>query len=170
MRRVLATLYLGCGLLAAAFLAAIAVFILIAIAGSLFGFITRSMDEFAGYAMAASAFLGLAYTFGTDEHIRVTLVLQRLRGPLRRALEVWCHGIGALLAAYFAWYSVKMTLVSWQLNDVSQGLVPVPLWIPQLGMAVGTTVFALAVVERLVGLIGGGELPADAGADARADR
>ena len=130
----------------------IAVCILIALAGSIFGFVTRSMDEFAGYSMAASAFLALSYTFHSNEHIRVTLFIYRFHGRQRRRLEIWCHLLGTILAGFFAWYSIKMTIVSWQLNDLSQGLIPVPLWIPQLGMAIGTAVFTIAVADRLLAL------------------
>ncbi len=152
MRKVLDSLYWTCGVLAGVFMVGIAVCILIALAGSIFGFVTRSMDEFAGYSMAASAFLALAYTFHSNEHIRVTLFLQRLRGRLRSALEIWCHLLGIALSGFFAWYSVKMTFVSWQINELSQGLIPLPLWIPQLAMAVGTVMLAVAVADRLVGL------------------
>jgi len=136
----------------------IAVFILIALAGAIFGFVTRSMDEFAGYAMAASAFLGLSYTFHSNEHIRVTLFIHRFQGRPRSRLEIWCHLLGAVLSAFFAWYSVKMTIVSWQINDLSQGLIPLPLWIPQLGMAIGTVILTIALIDRLLNLVAGGPL------------
>jgi TRAP-type C4-dicarboxylate transport system permease small subunit len=136
--------------LAGVFMVGIAVFILIALAGSIFGFVTRSMDEFAGYSMAASAFLAFSYTFHSNEHIRVTLVLHRFRGRLRKGLEVWCHLLGVVLAGFFGWYSVKMAWVSWQINELSQGLIPLPLWIPQITMAFGTVMLAVALFDRLV--------------------
>jgi len=169
-RRVLDRLYLGCGYLACGFMVALAVLILAAIGGGVFGYLTRSLDEFAGYCMAASAFLAFAHTFGANEHIRVALVLQRFQGGARRALEIWCHAVGLLLAIYFAYFSVKMVVVSWQLNDLSQGLVPVPLWLPQLGMAVGTVVFALGLADRLTGIVRGGPLPDESGIGLIADR
>lgn len=149
MRRLLDRLYWTCGVLAGVFMIGIAVCILTALAGVIFGFITRSMDEFAGYSMAASAFFGFAYTFHSNEHIRVSLFIQRFQGRPRRRLEIWCTSLGTILAGFFAWYSVKMTIVSWQIHELSQGLIPVPLWIPQVGMAIGTVVLAIALVDRL---------------------
>jgi TRAP-type mannitol/chloroaromatic compound transport system permease small subunit len=61
-------------------------------------YVARSADEFAGYAMLASAFLALASTFGRGEHIRVTLFLQHLRGRPRRLMELWCLTLGTLLS------------------------------------------------------------------------
>ncbi len=124
--------------------------------GNPFSYVARSADEFAGYCMAASAFLALAATFGRGEHIRVTLLLQRFTGTTRRLLELWCLALGALLSGYLAWFMVKSCLVSWQLGDMSTGLVATPLWIPQLGLAVGSVVFFIAVLEKLVVVARGG--------------
>jgi len=153
LRKTLDSLYWICGVLAGIFMVGIAVFILIALAGVILGFITRSMDEFAGYSMAASAFLGLSYTFHHNEHIRVTLFLQRFHGPARRRVEIWCHLLGTVISGFFAWYSVKMVYISWAIKELSQGLTPVPLWIPQLGMAIGTTMLTIAMLDRLVGVL-----------------
>jgi TRAP-type C4-dicarboxylate transport system permease small subunit len=134
--------------------------------GSLFGgavclgnpitYVAGSADEFAGYCMAASAFLALAATFGRGEHIRVTLILQRFTGTTRRLLELWCLGLAVLLSGYLAWFMVKNCIVSWQLGDVSTGLVATQLWIPQLGLAFGSVIFFIAIVEKLVVVARGG--------------
>ncbi len=121
-------------------------------------YVARSADEFAGYAMLASAFLAMASTFGRGEHIRVTLFLQRLRGAARRAAELWCLTLGSLLAGYLAWFSVRLCYVSWQLNDLSTGLIAIPLWLPQLGMAIGAVILVIAIAEQLVVVATGGPL------------
>ena len=48
--------------------------------------------------------------------------------------------------------------------------MPTPLWLPQLGMAAGSTVFCIAVLEKLVDLLLGGAVVEDVDGDARADR
>ncbi|WP_422000862.1 TRAP transporter small permease [Reyranella sp.] len=121
-----------------------------------FPYVARSADEFAGYAMLASAFLALASTFGRGEHIRVTLFLQRLQGRPRRLAEIWCLALGSLLSGYLAWFSIRLCWQSWQIGDVSTGLIAFPLWIPQVGMAAGAAIFFLAVVEQLAVVLAGG--------------
>ncbi|MGQ0677168.1 MAG: TRAP transporter small permease [Rhodospirillales bacterium] len=171
IRRILARLYSACGGLAAVFLMGVCLCSLYSIVAPMFGLVARSIDEFAGYSMATSSFLALAYTFGRGEHIRVTLVLEKLDPRGRRRLELWCLGMAAFLSGFFAFYSVKMTYTSWVLHDMSQGLVPMELWIPQIGMAVGTTVLFIAVLEKLVDVARGGELLKLADAhDPHADR
>ena len=134
----------------------IAVMTLAQIGGRLLNFAARSFDDFAGFAMAASVFLGLAWTMRCGEHIRVSLLLHHAGGGARRALEVFCLAVSLFLCGYFAWYSIDMTWTSYQLGDVSQGLVAVPLWVPQSGMALGLVVLAIALADDLlVSLLGG---------------
>jgi TRAP-type C4-dicarboxylate transport system permease small subunit len=156
MRGALNAIYKGSGLLAGFFLVAIAVMSLIQIGGRLLGFAAYSYDEFAGYSMAASSFLGLAWTLRSNEHIRMTLAIGRTKGGGRRALEILCLGVAVAMTGYFAWYSVAMVWTSYTLNDVSQGLVPVKLWIPQSGMALGLAILLLAFADDLlVAALGG---------------
>lgn len=150
MRRALELLYLGSGLLAGFFLVAIAVLTGLQIVGRELGLPASSYDDFAGFSLAASSFLGLAWTLRANEHIRMTLLLQHARGRARRALELVSLGCAAFLVGVFAWSSCAMTITSYQINDVSQGLVAVPLWIPQSGMAAGLVVVFIALVDDLV--------------------
>ena len=156
MRAFLTGLYKACGALAGVFMVGVCVFSVYSIGGSLFGYVARSADEFAGYCMAASSFLALAYTFGHGEHIRVTLILEKLHGPARRGMETWSLAAGSVLSGFFAYYSIKSAYVSWKLHDMSQGLIPIPLWMPQIAMALGTSVLFIAMVEKLVDVVRGG--------------
>lgn len=143
-------LYLGCGVLAALFMVAIALLVLVSIIARLLGLHVSGLADYAGYCMAASSFLALAYTFAHGGHIRVTLILSRFHGGARRWAELWCLGVAGFLACYFAYYSIKMVQVSHKINDISQGPDATPLWIPQLSMALGTVVLAIALVERFI--------------------
>lgn len=155
MRATLNAVYRGSGLLAGFFLVVIGVLSLMQISGRLLGYAVHSFDEFAGYAMAASSFLGLAWTFRCGEQIRMTLALHRTRGGIRRALEIACLGVAALMTGYFTWWTIDMTWTSYTLDDVSQGLVPIKLWIPQSGMALGLAVLVVALLDDLAMLATG---------------
>lgn len=161
MRAALKRLYEVAGLLGGVFMVLLLVFVLYSVGPGVglwleqtFGlpnplsYVARSADEFAGYAMLASAFLALASTFGRGEHIRVTLFLQRLRGPARRLAELWCLGLGTLLSGYLAWFSVKLCWQSYEIDRATasgasqRGLVPAALHPrqarpPQLVLRVG---------------------------------
>ena len=166
MRAALNAIYKGSGFLAGFFLVAIAVMSLAQIVGRLVGFAAHSYDEVAGYCMAASSFLGLAWTLRCNEHIRVTLMIGRFRGGRRRAFELLCLALAVALTAYFAWSSIAMVWTSYVLADVSQGLVPIKLWIPQAAMALGVTILLLAFLDDLLVAWSGGTPSYERGASA----
>lgn len=156
LSRALDCLYIAAGWLAGLFVVAIFVIMIGMSAGRLVGFDFKSGDDFASWAMAATAFLGLAYTFRCGEIIRVELLLDRAPPRLRRTLNILGLVVGIIAIGYFAWYAVDMTYTSYAFNDVSQGVVVVPLWIPQLGFSGGLVIFLIALVDEFLNVIGGG--------------
>lgn len=156
LRRALDGFYGGCGVLAGAALIAIALCVLIQIVARLAGFVVPWTAEFAGYAMAASSFLALAHTFNSGGHIRVDLLLARLKGRVRQAAELLCLVMGNIVVGYFALHVVVMTWQSYTLGDVGQGTFAVPLWIPQSLMALGVVALAVLLLDNLIRFIGTG--------------
>ncbi|WP_374631592.1 TRAP transporter small permease [Ferrovibrio sp.] len=148
MRSPLEPLYKACGWVAGLFMITLLVTILLSILGRQFNFYIRGIDAYAGYCMGAATFLALAHTFSYGEHIRVTLVLKRFTGGIRRGLELWCVALGIGFSGFFAFYSCKMVWWSWKFNDISTSNDATPLWIPQLGMAIGTSVLFIAMIEE----------------------
>jgi len=108
--------------------------------------------QYAGYAMATTSFLAMAYTFNHNAHIRVSLFVSKA-GALRRGVEIWCYAIATLTTLFLAWYAIDAVRVSLRFNDISQGQDATPLWIPQTFMAVGAVIFAIAVLDNLVRII-----------------
>jgi TRAP-type C4-dicarboxylate transport system permease small subunit len=155
LRRALGFLYDGAGVVAGLALIGTLVFVLIGIGGRLFHFHVPGTDAYAGYCMAAAGFLALAHTLKRGEHIRVTLIVEHLSPARRRALEIAALVIATLLAALFAFYSVRLAFQSWQFNDVSTANDATPLWLPQIAMAAGTLTLFVAVVDELVAEVRG---------------
>jgi TRAP-type C4-dicarboxylate transport system permease small subunit len=150
MRRLLDSLYNAAAYLAALLLVGTLVMVLLGVFGRIFAFQVRGSDAYAGYCMAGAGFLALAHTLVRGEHIRVSLVLEHAGAQGRRFLERWSLVIAVLLSCGFAWFSVRLTWQSYTLHDVSTGNDATPLWIPQLAMAAGAVVFAIAFVDLLV--------------------
>jgi TRAP-type C4-dicarboxylate transport system permease small subunit len=153
MRRFLNALYDSAAVLAALFLVALLVMVLLTIASRELALNLSGLDGYAGYFMAASGFLALAHTFMKNEHIRVTFFLNMASGQGRRWIEIWALLASTLLAVLLAVFSVRLVMQSIQFNDVSTSMDATPLWIPQLSMAMGSCIFAVAVIDRLVGFI-----------------
>ncbi len=150
MRRLLNLLYDGAAALAALFMVLLLGMVLLSIASRQFNFHVPGTDAYAGYLMAASGFLALAHTLKRGEHIRVTLLLGQLRGGWKKGFELWALGLASMLAVLYAFYSCKLAWQSHSFNDISTGSDATPLWLPQLAMAIGTSVLAIASVDELV--------------------
>jgi TRAP-type C4-dicarboxylate transport system permease small subunit len=157
MRGLLDKLYLGAGYLAGAFLVVIFLLMMGLSIGRQIGVNIPAGDDFASWCMAAMAFLGLAHTFKSGEMIRVGLLIDRLPGRTRRAFEIFSVTVGLGFVAYFAWHAVMLTYDSYRFNDMAQGVLAVPLWIPQLGYAGGLVILAIAFFDEFVHVIAGGE-------------
>lgn len=147
---VLHWLYRVSGLLSAASLVLICALIMAQIIARSLGSTVRDAEEFAAWAMAAAGFFGLPYALHCGSHIRVAVVTRFVPEVAHHAMEVLASVIGLMIAVYLAWYCSAYVLESFRFNEVSQGLIPVPMWIPQLPMALGSTLLAVAFGERLV--------------------
>ncbi|MEO8835633.1 MAG: TRAP transporter small permease [Caldimonas sp.] len=136
--------------LGAAAMVLLLVAVLLSIVSREIGFDVPGIDAYAGYLMAAAGFLALAHTLKKGEHIRVTLLLSSLKGGARRGLEIWSLFAATLLAVLFAFYSCKLAWQSHSFHDISTANDATPLWLPQIAMALGTVVMAIAFVDELV--------------------
>lgn len=169
MRNALDGLYKVSNGLAAFFLLAICLIVLAQvgcnITNALIGWFTGvsgdytipSYAEFAGFFLAASSFLALAGTFRGGVHIRVSLMIQHMGGLKRRIVELWCVSVALVMVAYFSYYMVTLVLESWEFGDMSTGIVPIPIWVPQSALALGLIVFTIALLDAFVSVLKGAE-------------
>jgi TRAP-type C4-dicarboxylate transport system permease small subunit len=155
MRAFLDKLYLGSGLLAAFFLFMIGVLVIAQVFGRLFDFLIPSADDFARLCLAASSFLALAYTLRQGAHIRVSLLLERLPPAGARVLELLCLAFGTALTGYFSYYCFDMVHDGILYPDYTIGLIPIPKWIPQIGMTIGVVLLFIAFLDDLVCVLSG---------------
>lgn len=148
MRKVLDALYLTGGVLAALFLALIALSILAQIMVRFFGGVFDA-TEFSGFCLAASTFLGLAYALRGGAHVRVGLLVEALPAAWRRAFECLVCIVSAVTLGWLTWCAAGYTVQSYAFGDLSPGLIAAPLWIPQVGMTLGLALMTVALVDEL---------------------
>ena len=155
LRRTLDGLYLAGGVLGAVALAAIALLILGNVLGRQLGLVVPSADDLTAFAVAGSAILPLAYAFRHGAHIRVDLFIGRLRGRARTAIEVLVLAIACAMVGFFAYATFDQMTDSYEFEEVSQGMLGIPLWIPQLALPFGAGLFAIALLDDLVAVLCG---------------
>lgn len=155
MRRFLDGLYLGAGYAAGFFLIVVFALMMIMSVGRQFGLNIPSGDDFAAWSMAAMSFLGLAHTFKSGEMIRVGLLIDRFSGRTRHLIELVSLVVGVACVGYFTWYAVRFNYDSWRFNEMSNEVVAVPIWLPQLGYTLGLVILAIAFLDELLRVISG---------------
>ena len=151
MRNFLDRLYTFSGILAAICLLILLFIIVAQMIARWLGISFPGSTAYAGYFMASSSFLAFAYALNADSHIRVSLFLNAL-GARRFWAEVWCFAIGTLASGYLAYYAVRLVQGSIKWNDISQGRDAMPLWIPQVPVAIGAILLAICFLDNLITL------------------
>ena len=159
MRRFLDRLYAASGIAAAICLAGICVLMLAQAFAREMGILIRGADDISAWLCAASAFLALGHTFRKGELIRVGLWVERLGVAARRRAEIVALSAAALCTGYMTWAIAYFVFESWKFNEVAQGLIKIPIWIPQLSLVLGTLIFLIAVLDEWVA-VWRGEKPA----------
>lgn len=155
MKKIKHYFYLSSAVLSGACLITMTLLILAQIIARSFGVVIPSSEDFAGWLLSATIFLGLAYTFHNGGHIRVTMLLTRLSVKNRRSLEFFNIIIGILISGYAAFYTILTTYDSYDFGDVTDTYLAIPLWILQLPMATGSLFLFIAMVDSFIEMLNG---------------
>lgn len=118
-----------------------------------YGFVILSLAEIAANLLAAASFLALAGTLRAGAHIRVTMVLSAVSERMRRWIEAAAFVFAVMLSGYITWNLASFTYYSFVFHEVSPGLIPVPLAIPQAAMASGALILTVALLDELIAVI-----------------
>jgi TRAP-type C4-dicarboxylate transport system permease small subunit len=87
--------------------------------------------------------------------IRVGLLIDRLEGRTRHVIEIVSLLIGGFFVAFFTYYAALLTFDSWRFHDMAQGVLAIPLWIPQLGYSSGLFILLVAFIDEFVHVLRG---------------
>jgi TRAP-type C4-dicarboxylate transport system permease small subunit len=156
LRRFLDRLYAASGALAALCLASIAVVMLLQSGMRELGLLLRGADDIVAWLCAASAFLALGHTFRRGELVRIGLVIDRLPPRVRRPVNLAALAIALAFVGYMVYAVLRFVYESWKFNEVAQGLIQIPIWIPQMSFVLGALILFIAVLDEFVVLAGGG--------------
>jgi TRAP-type C4-dicarboxylate transport system permease small subunit len=155
MRRFLDRLYLWSGALGATFILLIGILM---IAQSLlreFGVRTGAVNDVVSWFCAAASFFAMPHAFKHGDFVRVTLILEKLNPTLRRYVELVCLLVACVSVGYLAFWANKFTYESYLFNERAQGLLPIPIWIPQSSFAIGSVLLWIAIVDEFILVLNG---------------
>jgi TRAP-type C4-dicarboxylate transport system permease small subunit len=150
VRRWLDRLYYAAGAIGAGFVLVIGVLMIGQSVLREFGVRTGAVNDIVAWCCAAASFFAMAHAFKHGDFVRVTLLLDALPAGVRRVFELVSLAIGTVAVAYLAWWACRFTYDSWRFNELAQGLLPIPIWIPQMSFALGSLLLLVAVVDELI--------------------
>ena len=156
MRRAVDWIFDVAAWLAAAFILAI---FIVMIGGSVMRWIglpTGGSDDIVAWCCAAAGFLAMAQAFRRGDFVRVVLLLERCDSRRRRMLEIVALTVAAVFVAYLLWAAAQFVYESWDFHDMANGLIAIPLWIPQSSFVFGALLLLVAVVDELATVLRGG--------------
>lgn len=130
----------------------------------------RGLDDIVAWLCADSALLALPAMFRHGDLVRMTLLSDRLGPQTRRHAELGCLGFALVFVGYTAYAFFRFVRESWEIGDMANGLIVVPLWIPQLPMVFGIAGLWLAILEDFARVARRGTTTYDAAAAERAAR
>jgi TRAP-type C4-dicarboxylate transport system permease small subunit len=154
MRRFLDTLYgLGAALAALSLLGIFTVMMLQVLLREM-QMQLPAADDVSAYLCVATTFFALAATFKRGELIRVGMGVERLGPGARRIMELLVLTLAAAIMAYVTWFTFQDMLFSYEIEEVAQGTVPIPLWIPKCAMPLGAGLLLIAILDEWVRVAG----------------
>lgn len=108
-----------------------------------------SYADFAGFLLAGATFLALPWTLRSDGHVRVNLVTRLLPPGAAFGVELVVLALAAAFTGYATYYAALLTEESHRFGDVSTGIIPIPLWVPQIFMVTGLGLLCLSLLHSM---------------------
>lgn len=117
---------------------------------ALLGTSTQMAEEVASLALVLLLFLGLPGAFADDALLRVQALHDRLGGRARRIADLLFLAAALAVTLVYLWQAVLLALSSRAKGIVTDTVLATPVFLPQIAMAAGLAVLALAILARLV--------------------
>jgi TRAP-type C4-dicarboxylate transport system permease small subunit len=156
LRASLDRLYLWSAVFGASCIALICILMMWQTFGRQFGWNTGATNDIVAWLCAAAAFFTMAHAFKHGDFVRVTLTLEKMAPAKRRVFEIFSLSVAVVAVGYLTFWACRFTYQSWEFNELAQGLLPLPIWIPQSSFALGSILLLVAVVDEFVIVLRGG--------------
>ncbi len=116
-----------------------------------FGQSLQITDEYTGYLMAVSSFLGLGYVEKVHGHIRMDLInlLQNRFPKVIAAFRIWAYAVAIVFAGYLTCVGWRLFYQSYIYGSRSMQISETPLVIPQIFIPLGAAALLLQYLCNL---------------------
>ena len=113
---------------------------------TVFDYSWQMSEEIAGYLLVALVFSSLPLGVREGTLLRVDFLFARGSERTQRRLDLLFSALGLVFAAIWTWQLVRLVWSSYTRETASNGVLAVPLWVPQFVMPVGVALLTLALL------------------------
>ena len=114
------------------------------------GFSSQSTTELSGYMLGVGIAWGLAGALEARTHVRIDILIQKVPPQYRGYLHWVALATLAVFAGFLVYGAWHTTMESWDFRATDNSLLKTPLILPQGLWLVGTGVFGIMVVLRVI--------------------
>ena len=107
---------------------------------------TLIADEYSGYLFLDSVFLGLSYTFKENAHIRINILTSRMSEKSNKFIDIFAGSITIVVLLFALYRTILFTFDSYEMEMLSESVSQTPLYLTQLVMPLGLSLFILSVL------------------------
>ena len=111
---------------------------------------TMIADEYSGYIYLSAIFLGLAYTFEQNAHIRINILSEKISKKANRKIDIIAGMISILVLGFILYRTLLFTYDSYDMDMLSEAVSETPLYLTQIVMPVGILLFILSVLSFII--------------------
>jgi TRAP-type C4-dicarboxylate transport system permease small subunit len=148
--RLLSTTERTLNLVAAGAILVIMVLVTTQIVARKLGHALPGIYESAELLMVAIVFLGLAYIQSQHGHVRMELLVTRMPPRLRGVVETFTLFLSLVLFVIITYKSGQNAYQSWQMKDVTMGLIDWPVWPSKTLVPIGSGLLCLRFMVQLL--------------------
>jgi TRAP-type C4-dicarboxylate transport system permease small subunit len=114
------------------------------------GFSSQSTTELSGYMLGVGIAWGLAGALEARTHVRIDILIQKVPPRFRGYLHWLALATLAVFAGFLVYGAWHTTMESWDFRATDNSLLKTPLIIPQGLWLIGTGVFGIMAVLRVL--------------------
>jgi len=111
------------------------------------------IDEYTGYLLVLTTFLGLAYTLRTDGHIEVDLVVRVFPPRIKSGFRIVTTSLALALTLLLTIYTGDKTWSAYRIGSIATSPLETPLFVPQLVIPIGFGLLAVSLFTYLLKMV-----------------
>lgn len=104
--------------------------------------------ELSATLLVATVFLGLSYAGAANAHVSVDLITSRFPLSVSRRLAGFMWLLGGAMTVWFIYATAKRALDSFEMQEITVGLVDWPLWPARWIVVIGLVAFLIVTLSN----------------------